>query len=130
MEKLVRCKDCKFKYCPNTLEMYKVPDDQLWCSEVDTDPDDYCSMGERRENTELKENVIPIELLKEKIAENPLSQIENATTVEAIPVEWIRKFRRNYWLTSGAPIEERTVVAIGVRKMLEAWEEENEKAEL
>ena len=54
---------------------------------------------------------------------------EDALT-ENIPIEWVKKFRRDYWLKSSAPIEERTAVAIGVRKMLEAWEEENEKAEL
>lgn len=80
MKELVRCKDCKFKYCPNTLEMYKVPDDQLWCSEVDTNPDDYCSMGERREKAE---------------------------TVEAIPVEWIRQWvEENYELECDYAIEQ------------------------
>ena len=47
-KELVRCRDCRYKYCPDTLGMYGIPDDILWCFEVDTDSDDYCSLGVRK----------------------------------------------------------------------------------
>lgn len=46
---IVRCKDCKFKYCGDSMKKYGVPDDILWCYWLDTEPDDYCSFGERKE---------------------------------------------------------------------------------
>ena len=52
-------------------------------------------------------------------------EIEKAPTVEAIPIEWIKEWRKRKWF-SNKPIEERTVMAMGVRLMLEEWEEENE----
>ena len=39
---VVRCKDCKHKYVPDDME-------DKWCYWVDTDEDDFCSYGERRE---------------------------------------------------------------------------------
>lgn len=44
-EEIVRCRDCKF---------YKCGDDGWWClrsiSTVSTNPDGFCSWGERRED--------------------------------------------------------------------------------
>ena len=43
----------------------------------------------------------------------------------SIPIEWIKKWRRDKWL-GGEPIEKRTIMAMGVRLLLEDWEKENE----
>lgn len=48
--------------------------------------------------------------------------------VKAIPIEWIKDWRKHKWL-SNKPIEERTVMAMGVRLMLEDWEKENQSLE-
>lgn len=44
---------------------------------------------------------------------------------KSIPIEWIKDWRKHKWL-SNKPIEERMVMAMGVRLMLEDWEKENE----
>ena len=51
--------------------------------------------------------------------------VKNAPTVEAIPIEWIKKWRKDKWFSS-EPLEKRMIMAMGVRLMLEDWEEENE----
>ena len=54
-----------------------------------------------------------------------IMDLEQAETVEAIPIEWIKEWRKHKWF-SNKPIEERIVMAMGVRLMLEDWEKENE----
>ena len=53
-------------------------------------------------------------------------RIDAMPTVNAIPIEWIKEWRKHKWL-SNKPIEERIVMAMGVRLMLEDWEKENER---
>ena len=52
--------------------------------------------------------------------------IDKVPTVEAITKEWIKQWREDKWF-SKKPIEERIIMAMGVRLMLEDWEKENEK---
>ena len=47
-KELVRCGNCRYKYCEDTLKMYGIPDDILWCYLVDTNEDDYCSLEVRK----------------------------------------------------------------------------------
>lgn len=48
----------------------------------------------------------------------PVSEIENAPTVEAIPVEWVKK-----WIPKN---EERYALGVNpVRDLLKDWEKEN-----
>ena len=46
---IVRCRDCKYKYVPDDIE-------DKWCYWVDTDEDDFCSYGERKEATDADAN--------------------------------------------------------------------------
>lgn len=50
---------------------------------------------------------------------------EGLSIVEAIPIEWIKEWRKHQWF-SDKPLEERTIIAMGVRLMLEDWEKESE----
>lgn len=49
--------------------------------------------------------------------------IDNAPTVEAIPIEWIKKWCNEHNRKS---LEERLLKRYGVITMLEDWEKENE----
>ena len=48
-DEIVRCRDCKYKYVPDDIE-------DKWCYWVDTDEDDFCSYGERKEATDADAN--------------------------------------------------------------------------
>ena len=52
--------------------------------------------------------------------------VRDEREVKAIPIEWIKQWREDKWF-SKKPIEERIIMAMGVRLMLEDWEKENEK---
>lgn len=43
----------------------------------------------------------------------------------AIPVEWIKEWRKEKWLDSRLPMEERMVRAMVARMIVEDWEKEN-----
>lgn len=47
---------------------------------------------------------------------------------ESIPVEWIKQWRNDKWFSKRS-IEERTIMAMGIRLMLEDWEKDNDKTE-
>lgn len=64
----------------------------------------------------------------------PLRQIEDAPTVEAIPIEWITQYREKLTAeleTDGMETAEGLLVflgggLIGIERMLKEWEKENE----
>lgn len=66
-----------------------------------------------------------VENITVKAVSRMLAITQGQPTVEAIPIEWIKKWRRDKWL-GGEPIEKRMIMAMGVRLMLEDWETENE----
>ena len=56
--------------------------------------------------------------IRYKLFENTIKEQKE---VEAIPKAWIKKWREHKWFSS-RPIEERIIMAMGVRLMLEDWE--------
>ena len=57
--------------------------------------------------------------LKEKIRENPLSQIENVTIVEAVPVKWIKEWNIEHWESANDGED------MMVDRMMKDWWQEN-----
>lgn len=52
--------------------------------------------------------------------------VKEAPTVNAIPIEWIKDWRKEKWFDSKLSMEERTVRAMVARMIVEDWEKENE----
>lgn len=71
--------------------------------------------------------LIDADKLKEELKVNGLGyqyyMLDNAPTVKAIPIEWIKKWCNEYNRKS---LEERLLKRYGVLTLLEDWEKENE----
>ena len=71
--------------------------------------------------------VIDADKLKEELKANGLGyqyyMLDNAPTVKAIPIEWIKKWCNEHNRKS---LEERLLKRYGVITMLEDWEKEND----
>ena len=74
--------------------------------------------------------LIDADKLKKELEVNGLGyqyyMLDNAPTVEAIPVEWIKKWCNEHNRKS---LEERLLKRYGVITMLEDWEKENQSLE-
>ena len=51
--------------------------------------------------------------------------MDKMPTVEAIPIEWIKDWRKEKWFDRRLSMEERMVRAMVARMILEDWEDEN-----
>ena len=73
--------------------------------------------------------LIDADKLKEELKVNGLGyqyyMLDNAPTVKAIPIEWIKKWCNEEH--NRKSLEERLLKRYGVITMLEDWEKENEK---
>lgn len=52
-------------------------------------------------------------------------RINEAPTIEAIPIEWLKDWRKEKWFDRRLSMEERMVRAMVARMIVEDWEDEN-----